>query len=105
MNELREKLERVRAGAWTKGSPFIRPEAQECLRYRRFDDEGSCLSDLAGAALRQVIDEQYPDRVAAFRDLWDSCVIVGFNDDPRTTQADVERVLEKAAIRLDEVVG
>ncbi len=47
--------------------------------------------------VNEVIDAQYPDRfggVGASR----------FNDHPETTLADVLRVLEKAAVKRDELV-
>lgn len=76
-------------------------------------ERGATSTGETGKAVRacaQVIIEQFPDRgIGGCVDL--DCVehslvhrIVGFNDDDATTLEDVEMVLEKAAVRLQEEV-
>jgi hypothetical protein len=61
-------------------------------------------------ALANVIKAEYPDRADGwyskrarstwgpeFRDMYDQCTVIDFNDDENTTMADVERVFEKVA--------
>lgn len=50
--------------------------------------------------LDEIVEEQYPERTGTFA----HHTVVAFNDDGRTTFADVERVFEKAAVRASEIV-
>ena len=60
------------------------------------------------AALAKVIGEQYYDRRKLNAEypsvMLKSSVVIMFNDHPNTTYADVERVMQKAAIAEDEVL-
>lgn len=60
----------------------------------------------AGAQTMDIIaNEQYPDRVSDYlRVDADLCKFARFNDHPDTTEADVIAVMEKAAVRLNEMV-
>lgn len=58
--------------------------------------------------LADVILEQFPDRVleglASHRPTFQPAVVANFNDHPLTTVDEVVLVLEKAAVRQDELV-
>lgn len=58
-----------------------------------------------GRVLADIIREQFPDRaswMSASGESTPESIIVGFNDHPDTTFADVERVFEKAEVAWDE---
>lgn len=97
-NPFEKVLDRLREFGWIKG------------RYHK--DEASCLlgasihtsttrwftnNDISDNSLiKAIIDAEYPDRVEP------DTQVVSFNDHPDTTFADVERVLEKAAVKWEE---
>lgn len=101
MNEIREQLERVRAG-WVKGQPSAPGEA--CAIYWVPLDatprpsgayEPYALSAAAVDVVHQVTKEQCPGFERYFGD------VAEWNDAGERTQEEVERVLEIAAIRLE----
>lgn len=53
--------------------------------------------------LGDICKEQYPDRMP-FPQPTHGEAIIGFNDHPKTTEQDIYTVLDKAAMRLEEMV-
>lgn len=101
INGARAALEVLRRDGWCKGK-WTAPTGEHCISGAAIEagtslyqpgPHGDCTS--FGHALYDVIDEQFPDRPMS---------VVGFNDHKDTTFADVELVLEKAALKLDEAV-
>lgn len=89
-NELWEQLDRVRQG-WVDRIPS-RPGEACALAFVDNDGHSMVVSDQARRTVRAVIHEQYG--VSRDPGHW--------NDAPGRTQSEVEAVLEKAALRLDE---
>lgn len=91
-NPFEKVLDRLREKGWCKGG-FDGPDGSHCIvgAFRGF------LSMARLQSLEGILREQYPDRIAGRL-----CPIPNFNDHPDTTFADVERVLEKAAIKWEE---
>lgn len=105
-NEIRQQLQRIRTSEWVKHQP--QADGQACAAvwgspFLRLSTNGGYLSTRALDVVATVVREQYPDR--CWRYSVPLCVVTDFNDHPDTTQEEVERVLEKAALRLDEQVG
>lgn len=92
-------LDVLRRDGWCKDS-LHDDKGQHCMlgafgvAYGRIDAEWLA----AFSACNDIIGEQFPER-SEF-----PCVVF-FNDHPATTFADVEMVLEKAQLRLDERVA
>lgn len=60
-----------------------------------------CGALAADEILKDVVLEQYPDRMTE----GSKHPVAKFNDHPDTVWSDVERVLEKASVKWDEVHG
>ena len=97
-NPFQRTLEVLRRDGWIKGSLHARDGTGHCIvgamaeagLLNGFEWEGW------EAMLLDVVAEQYDrPRLPA---------IAYFNDDPKTTFMDVERVVEKAAVKWDERV-
>ena len=89
MNPIREGLERLRESGW-------RHDIGTCMYLSIM---GSAEQELA--ILDAVSLEQFPER-AKLRS-WDNPTFA-VNDNAETTFDDIERIMEKAALRLDEIV-
>ena len=93
-NPFEKVLDRLREKGWHKGG-FYGPAETSCIL-------GASISCMTGkgfmSILRPIIEGQYPDRIT------DSLFgpISAFNDHPDTSFSDVERVLEKAAVKWEE---
>lgn len=97
-NRPEEALDRLRTHGWTKGAS-MNSRGEMCIG-------GACETGEVGfspaiQAIATVIRDQFPERV---RDAINPSmgIVVRFNDHPDTTFADVERVLEKAAVKWEE---
>lgn len=94
-------LDVLRRDGWHQGDYASNdsPRSRVCVLGAANRAAGRYATDEIGldleweAAVRDVISEQFPDRAV---------MVHNFNDHPDTTFADVELVLEKAQIRLDE---
>jgi hypothetical protein len=101
-NPERVVLETLQGGSkWTKQT-YEDGGGRMCLvgaaRKKR------CASKLSNLAA--VIKEQYPERTFDPAPISSSSgTVIAFNDHAKTTWADVERVLEKAALRRDEMLA
>ena len=93
-NPFEKVLDRLREKGWHKGS-FYGPGDSSCIL-------GASMS--VGVkkgflpTLRPLIEDQYPDRAYSYL----NGSVSSFNDHPDTTFTDVERVLEKAAVKWEE---
>lgn len=102
-NHIRRALEVLARTGWTKHA-FTDDGGRHCLQGALYDAYGVCPDRVSGELAQDVrlvnetIEEQYPERFGAVG-------ISRFNDHPETTLDDVIRVLEKAAIRKDELQG
>lgn len=102
-NHIRRALEVLASTGWTKHA-FTDDGGRHCLQGALYDAYGLCPDKVTGELaddvriVNQMIEEQYPDRFGAVG-------ISRFNDHPETTLEDVVRVLEKAAIRKDELLS
>lgn len=91
-NPFEKVLDRLREKGWMKGR-FGGGDGPNCLLGAKIvvsPNEGY-------SELELTIREHYPDRRLSCRG-----IVSGFNDHPATTFADVERVLEKAAVKWEE---
>ena len=101
-NHIRSAIAVLARTGWTKHA-FTDDNGQHCLQGALYDAYGLCPSRVTGELaadvrlLNQTIEEQYPERFGAVG-------ISRFNDHPETTLEDVIRVLEKAAVRKDELL-
>lgn len=60
--------------------------------------------DATAKAMAAIITEQYPDRISSVDVAYGAGnKIIDFNDHPDTTWMDVDRVLEKLAVKLEEM--
>lgn len=102
-NHIRRAIEILARTGWTKNT-FTDEEGRHCLQGALYDAYGVCPSRVTGELaadvrlVNETIEEQYPERYGAVG-------ISRFNDHADTTIADVVRVLEKAAVRKDELLG
>lgn len=96
-NPFEKVLDRLREKGWRQNGSG-REEGPNCIRGATQIMVG--LKVLYDGPLLQVIATQYPDRTTT--PLAGGVSIVEFNDHPDTTFADVERVLEKAAVKWEE---
>lgn len=87
-------LDRLRSHGWCK-QDFGDAEGPNCIAGAAHEVEAE---DYFQHTLVWVIDEQYPGRMEA----GPHSNVPNFNDHPDTTFADVERVLEKAAVKWEE---
>ena len=107
-DRIRAAIEVLARTGWTKQA-FTDEDGRHCLQGALYEAHGLVprCDDQPGVALRddlaadvravnEVIQEQYPDRFGAVG-------ISRFNDHQETTVDDVVRVLEKAAVRNDEL--
>ena len=100
MNKIREALEYLDGGGlWIKGD-FEGPDGTCCL-LGALDVVGAEILGREESAVEDTIREQYPDRFNPYGNLRP---VAMFNDDLRTTWLDAERVMKKAAMKLDELV-
>ena len=93
-NPFEKVLDRLREKGWTK-KQFGESEGPNCIRGAAGYSGLSVWTDVIGP-LRPIVQAEYKDR------LGDTEIIAGFNDHPDTTFSDVERVLEKAAVKWEE---
>lgn len=94
--KVREALDLLRRDGWCKGKGFDE-KGRHCIVGAGISVHYSAEDALA---LHAVAREQYPDRIG-----WTTLAsAAAFNDHAETTFEDVERVMEKAALRLDEAV-
>lgn len=94
-NPFEKVLDRLREKGWRKGD-FLKGEST-CIVGASMA-LGSVIPHANGyTVLRVMITDQYPDRLTGKFGL-----IANFNDHPDTTFSDVERVLEKAAVKWEE---
>ncbi|MEO6120535.1 MAG: hypothetical protein ABIW46_00485 [Acidimicrobiales bacterium] len=110
VNKIREAIGVLANRGWTKNA-FTDSDGRHCLQGALYEAYGVTSCDrphhrqlkMAGELaadmrlVNDIIAGEYPDRfggVGASR----------FNDHPETTVDDVVRVLEKAAVRRDELV-
>ena len=103
MNRIRAAIEVLAARGWTKGA-FADDSGRHCLQGALYESHGCQPAAALTRELRddvrvvnEVIEAEYPDRYGAVG-------ISRFNDHEDTTLDDVVRVLEKAALRRDEVL-
>jgi hypothetical protein len=94
-------LARLRAQGWVKGERSS--DGKICLlgayAEELWGEPGAGVPISMFTNLRNVILEQYPDRYVA-NDLF---TVPTFNDDPEITWDDVEKVLEKAVAKEQEL--
>lgn len=92
-------LDALRKNGWGKGQS-VSKDGAICVGHAC---EWSMMSmDKTLGALLPVLNEQFPERLNWMHYKIGLGPVVAFNDHPDTTFADVERVLEKAAIRWEE---
>lgn len=87
-------LDRLREKGWRKDG-LGDDEGPNCLYGGQIQSGADY--NIFRNVLTPIITDQYPDRVCN-----DLTTIVPFNNHPDTTFADVERVLEKAAVKWEE---
>lgn len=105
MNTIDRMLDHLRTNGWTQGK-YERPSGACCILGAHIAVTGSQkLGSAVTNEIGKVFYEQFPERamytVAAGAEY--ACV-PDLNDHPDTTFDDVEMVLEKASLRLDEAV-
>lgn len=94
-NPFEKVLDRLREKGWMKHN-FGTENGPNCIRGAALK-KGVPGWDFLIPALTPIIMDQYRDRV------WGGIeCVASFNDHPDTTFADVERVLEKAAVKWEE---
>lgn len=109
-NRIREAIEVLARRGWTQGA-FTDEQGRHCLqgalyeahgctprqhgRLTRTSTNGDITADIR--LVNDIIAAEYPERVGAVG-------VSRFNDHPDTTIDDVVRVLEKSAIRRDELI-
>lgn len=103
MNPIEEARAVLRNGqGWTKGT-LDNGSGSYCLVGACYEIEafynGAFTTFDVVVPIEAVVLEQYPDRVRGMM-----APVVNFNDHPDTTWADVDRVLDKAAVRWEERV-
>lgn len=97
-NPAERVLDVLRLRGWSKGESFG-PNGQRCV--------GAACEIPGGMSepvtlIARIINEHYADRTVEHICNTSMATIVSFNDHPDTTFADVERVLEKAAVKWEE---
>lgn len=91
-NPFEKVLDRLREKGWYKGG-FTGPDGSQCVVGA---SRGICNTQFF-SLLEEILRDQYPDRLSGrLRPT------PNFNDHPDTTFSDVERVLEKAAVKWEE---
>lgn len=105
-NRIREAIALLASRGWTQGR-FVDDGGSHCLQgalYAAYGctprRPGETVTGLLAADIRlinETIAAEYPERYGAVG-------ISRFNDHPATTIDDVVRVLEKSALRRDEVL-
>lgn len=108
-NRIWDAIDILRRGGWTKNT-FTDEGGRHCLQgalheahgLRPFDERhvGLPVSEELASDVRlvnEVIHAQFPERAGGVG-------VSRFNDHPSTTVDDVVRVMEKAAVRRDELV-
>lgn len=91
MNPFEEALDRIRSSGWIQGE-LARPGEGYCLEGAfLFAQPSKCHLEYY-PLIRKVLGEQYG---------WGYSVYI-WNDQPERTQAEVETILEKCAVRWDE---
>lgn len=106
-NRIREAIQLLASRGWTQGN-FTDERGSHCLQGALHEAYGctprkpgeAVTADLADdiRLVNEVIAAEYPDRFGAVG-------ISRFNDHPETTVDDIVRVLEKSALRRDELVS
>lgn len=110
MNPITEALDLLRRDGWAHMSTDrwlagLRCAADAVLAAQPELQSYELYTNPAALIVDAVAREQFPERFVRFgRELGADCPVWPFNDDPRTTFADVEAVMEKAAVRFDERV-
>lgn len=91
-------LDVLKRGGWIKGE--LKSSQGRCLL-------GACIGTNKfmswGEACDEVAAEQFPDRIEAAADGLRPAAAV--NDHPATTFADIELIVAKAALKIDEAVA
>ncbi len=108
-NTIQEAIRVLSRKGWAKDT-FTDGTGRHCLQGALYEAHGVCPLDSRNVGravtgelaadvrlVNEVIRDQFPERVGAVG-------ISRFNDHPETTLDDVIRVMEKAAIRKDELV-
>jgi len=103
MNIVYRTLDTIK-GNWYKGPQG--PGGTKCVMAHLIDNSDYELKDYAKARdiLNDVVIEQFPDRTYDLG-IRSYHSVVKFNDHPDTTEDDVVAVLEKAAVKYDELYG
>lgn len=107
MNTLDQMKEYLQQNGWYQGGYYQRDlegKAAVCLLgayHCVTETDTSSFRAQETEVIAEVIAEQFPERILT-KDLFD--VITTFNDSWETTFEDVEVVLDKAAVRLDDAV-
>ncbi|MDP9387867.1 MAG: hypothetical protein M3Q48_08040 [Actinomycetota bacterium] len=109
MNKIRQAIDVLAARGWTKGV-FTDLSGRHCLQGALYEAHGVCPlrrgsvvgplpSELAADVrlVNEVVEANYPERFGGVG-------VSRFNDHPETTVDDVVLVLEKAAVRRDELL-
>lgn len=97
-------LEWLRNNGWAQGAGIYRNPRRDCMvsALSQVVHQGTWARHqklhAAYNVLAQVCREQYPDRVGTRRS-----DAISVNDHPDTTFEDIERIYEKAIVRLQEM--
>ena len=92
-NPFEKVLDRLREKGWRQGSMGDLEKGPNCIAGAG----NSVLMAHHYRILESILDDQYPERTSGRM-----CPTPNFNDHPDTTFSDVERVLEKAAVKWEE---
>ena len=96
-NPFEKVLDRLREKGWIKGRYHM--DESSCLLGAAMMERAvywfSCGLTANNTLIVSIIESQYPDRI-------EFGVVPDFNDHPDTTFEDVEKVLEKAAVKWEE---
>lgn len=96
-NPFEKVLDRLREKGWAKGRGGD-SHGPNCIIGALGRELSTSLTKIAESFLAPVILDQYPGQLTKRG----SRILVRFNDHPDTTFTDVERVLEKAAVKWEE---
>lgn len=96
-NPFEKVLDRLRERGWMKGDYWYYDNVHGPTCMLGAAIQTGVSSDLLEIKVPTIIQAQYPERFTRH-----GAVVPFFNDHPDTTLADVERVLEKAAVKWEE---